>query len=189
MSPTDILLALHSLDHTKDGVKLKQIMAALDHCLSLRAKFDKSVLATVLQNLIQRPTLPPLYMRFMMQGQAAIPTLKSLIVHQLSTLVNEQIWTNKSLFLGWNLAVRQNVPESFPAFLQVGNGQLHSVPNRAKGRHLTFPGQPLEGSFSSKRVYHTVGNSLANCVQCHSGWTHISQFSSVNINRRSCSSA
>ena len=120
MLPTDILLALHSLDHTKDGVKLKQIMAALDHCLSLRAKFDKSVLATVLQNLIQRPTLPPLYMRFMMQAQAAIPTLKSLIVHQLSTLVNEQIWTNKSLFLGWNLAVRQNVPESFPAFLQVG---------------------------------------------------------------------
>ena len=119
MTPTEVLLALHSIDPSKDGVKLKAVMGALDHCVGQRKAFDKAALASALQQLTQRPTLPPLYMRFLMQAQAAVPDLKGFAIEQLAALVNRQIWTNKTLFTGWNLAVRQNVPESFPAFLQV----------------------------------------------------------------------
>ena len=119
MSPTAVLLALHSLDPSKTGVKLKAVMGALDECLSRRQVFGKSVLASALQQLNQRASLPPLYMRFLMQAQAAVPDLKSFMIDQLAALVNRQIWTNKVLFKGWNLAVQQNLPEAFPAFLQV----------------------------------------------------------------------
>ena len=119
MSPTAILLALHSLDPSKTGVKLKAVMGALDECLSRREVFGKSVLASALQQLNQRATLPPLYMRFLMQAHAAVPDLKGFMIDQLAALVNRQIWTNKVLFKGWNLAVQQNLPEAFPAFLQV----------------------------------------------------------------------
>lgn len=67
MSPTALLLALHSLDPSKTGVKLKAVMGALDGCLSRREVFGKAVLASALQQLNQRATLPPLYMRFLMQ--------------------------------------------------------------------------------------------------------------------------
>lgn len=119
MTPTELLLALHSIDPSQEGIRLKQVMGALDLCLTLRDTFNKAVLASTLQQLNQRSVLPPLYMRFLMQSQAAVPELKSFTIEQLAALVNRQIWTNKTLFTGWNLAVRQNVPESFPAFLQV----------------------------------------------------------------------
>lgn len=119
LTASELLLALHSLDPAKDGVRLKQVMTVLDHCLARRDIFGKTVLASVLQQLNQRSELPPLCMRFLMQAQAAVPGLKAFIIEQLAALVNRQIWTNKSLFLGWNLAVRQNAPDSFPAYLQV----------------------------------------------------------------------
>ena len=119
MTPTGILLALHSLDPVKTGLKLKTIMVALDACLSKRDVFGKAVLASALQQLTQRAALPPLYMRFLMQSHAAVPDLKGFMIEQLAALVNRHIWTNKVLFTGWNLAVRQNLPDAFPAFLQV----------------------------------------------------------------------
>lgn len=119
MTPTGILLALHSIDPSKTGVKMKTIMVALDECVSRRDIFGKAVLASALQQLNQRATLPPLYMRFLMQSHAAVPELKSFMIEQLAALVSRQIWTNKVLFTGWLLAVRQNVPDAFPAFLQV----------------------------------------------------------------------
>lgn len=94
-------------------------MVALDECVSRRDIFGKAVLASALQQLNQRATLPPLYMRFLMQSHAAVPELKSFMIEQLAALVSRQIWTNKVLFTGWLLAVRQNVPDAFPAFLQV----------------------------------------------------------------------
>jgi len=81
--------------------------------------FGKAVLASTLQQLDQRAVLPPLYMRFLMQSHAAVPDLRGFMLQQLATLVSRQIWTSKVLFTGWNLAVRQNAPDSFPAFLQV----------------------------------------------------------------------
>lgn len=127
MSPTAVLLALLSLDPSKAGVKLKAVMVALDECLRRREVFGKQVLASALQQLMQRPTLPPLYMRFLMQSQAAVPDLKGFMIEQLAALVNRQIWSNKVLFTGWNLAVRQNLPEAFPAFLQVSQPEKTSL--------------------------------------------------------------
>ena len=119
MSATSVLMALLSIDAGKTGVKLKAVMVALDECLSRREVFGKQVLASAMQQLLQRPVLPSLYMRFLMQSQAAVPALKGFMIEQLAGLVNRQIWANKVLFTGWNMAVRQNLPDAFPAFLQV----------------------------------------------------------------------
>lgn len=36
MTPTELLLALHTIDPARAGVRLKQVMVALDDCLARR---------------------------------------------------------------------------------------------------------------------------------------------------------
>lgn len=55
---------------SRSGVPLRALMAALTACLAARDAFPAEAAASALGQLLHRPSLPPLFMRFVMQARA-----------------------------------------------------------------------------------------------------------------------
>ena len=54
LSPSQVLVALHSMRTGKDGVPLLAVMTALTVCLSQRQTFNRAAIAVALEQLVDR---------------------------------------------------------------------------------------------------------------------------------------
>ena len=70
-----LLLILHQMDVQKEGVSLKQVMAAVQFCLAERSLCSQGVLADALRQLCELEPLPLLTMRTMIQALIYFPKL------------------------------------------------------------------------------------------------------------------
>ncbi|RDD44839.1 Symplekin [Trichoplax sp. H2] len=106
LTPSELLLALHQIeDDVKSAIK------AIGFCLSEKSTFTQEVLAGVLQQMLERTTIPILFMRTVIQTLQSYPKLISFVMNVLSRLITKQITT----------------PQSYPVLLQLPAHQLESV--------------------------------------------------------------
>ncbi|KAH0895429.1 hypothetical protein HID58_044997 [Brassica napus] len=91
LSPSEVLIAIHSIDPARDGIPLKQITDACNTCFAQRQTFTQQVLASVLNQLVQQIPLPMLFMRTVLQAIGAFPALSDFILEILSRLVSKQV--------------------------------------------------------------------------------------------------
>ena len=100
ITPMELLINLHLLDLSKhkDGVS-KQVHAVLE-CINSKV-FGHDDLASVLQQLIDSPNVPKLFLRTVIETLTLYPRLIDFVVELLSQLVVKQVWKDKDLWRGF----------------------------------------------------------------------------------------
>ncbi|XP_010423951.1 PREDICTED: uncharacterized protein LOC104708990 [Camelina sativa] len=124
LSPSEVLIAIHSIDPARDGIPLKQVTDACNTCFAQRQTFTQQVLAGVLNQLVQQIPLPMLFMRTVLQAIGAFPALSDFILEILSRLVSKQIWKYPKLWVGFLKCAQTTQPQSYKVLLQLPPPQL-----------------------------------------------------------------
>ncbi|GJQ67330.1 hypothetical protein Trydic_g8229 [Trypoxylus dichotomus] len=122
ITPTELLVALHLLDQSK--VDLKTIMKATSMCITEKQIFTQEVLAVVLQQLMDQPTLPTLLMRTVIQALGSYPRLSGFVMNILQRLILKQVWKHKVVWEGFVKCCQRTKPQSFTVLMQLPTPQL-----------------------------------------------------------------
>ncbi|XP_057525274.1 uncharacterized protein LOC130804737 isoform X2 [Amaranthus tricolor] len=130
LTPSEILIAIHSIDPDKDGIPLKKVTDACNACFEQRQMFTQQVIAKVLNQLVEQIPLPLLFMRTVLQAIGAFPALVDFIMDILSRLVSKQIWKYPKLWVGFLKCVQLTQPHSFIVLLQLPQAQLEAALNK-----------------------------------------------------------
>nr|XP_022904714.1 symplekin [Onthophagus taurus] len=122
ITATELLVALHVIDQSK--VDLKTILKATSMCLSEKQIFTQEVLAVVLQQLMDQPTLPTLLMRTVIQALTSYPRLSGFVMNILQRLILKQVWKNRVVWEGFVKCCQRTKPQSFSVLMQLPVPQL-----------------------------------------------------------------
>lgn len=128
LTPVELMGLLHSAEMETE---LKATADAIRICFSMTDVFRSEVLAAALNQLVEEPELPVLFMRTAIM---AVSTYKSLAGYVssnlLSRLIVKKVWQNKPLWDGFVICAEQTAPGSFAALLQLPQEQLLDVVKR-----------------------------------------------------------
>ncbi|KAH9965034.1 Symplekin tight junction protein C terminal-domain-containing protein [Lactifluus volemus] len=104
LTPAELMVLLHD---TEKEIGLKSAIEAIGICFSMTDVFRSEILAVVMQQILDQPVLPTLFMRTVIQ---AVRTYKSLTgfvsTTLLSRLITKKIWTTPPL---WQEQLRELV--------------------------------------------------------------------------------
>jgi len=123
--PAELMVLLHK---SEKEIGLKSAIEAINLCFSMTDIFRSDVFAVVMQQIMDEPVLPVLFLRTVIQ---AVSTYKSLVgfvsTTLLSRLITKKIWTNPPLWEGFIRCAKSIAPASFGALLQLPKDQLREV--------------------------------------------------------------
>ncbi|XP_064554558.1 symplekin [Drosophila montana] len=122
LSPTDLLVALHTID--TNVCDLKAIVKATSLCLSERDVYTQEVLMAVLQQLVEIMPVPTLMMRTTIQSLTLCPRLANFVLNLLQRLILKQVWRQKVIWEGFLKTVQRLKPQSLSVLLQLPPPQL-----------------------------------------------------------------
>ncbi|KAK7069039.1 hypothetical protein SK128_025268 [Halocaridina rubra] len=125
LTPVDLLVALHLIDNEKCDVKT--VIKATGLCFAERNIYTAEVLAFVLQQLMEQPTLPTLFMRTVIQTLTHYPKLLGFIINILQRLIAKQVWKQKKVWEGFIKCCQRSTPQSYTVLLQLPAEQLSDV--------------------------------------------------------------
>ena len=101
---------------------------AIGICFSMTDIFRSEILAAVLQQIVEEPVLPTLFMRTIIQ---TVSTYKSLVpfvsTALLSRLITKKVWTDARLWEGFIMCAKRIAPASYNALLQLPKDQLRNL--------------------------------------------------------------
>ncbi|KAF9557340.1 hypothetical protein CPC08DRAFT_710481 [Agrocybe pediades] len=164
LTPAELMVLLHE---SEKEIGLKSAKEAIGICFSMTDVFRSEILGVVMQQIMDEPVLPVLFLRTVIQ---AVTTYKSLVgfvsATLLSRLITKKIWTNPPLWEGFIHCAKVIAPASFGALLQLPKEQLRELvdkqpslksglrdyltrkaPSRARGAgFLDIFGEPEEGA-------------------------------------------
>ncbi|KAJ4473814.1 Symplekin tight junction protein C terminal-domain-containing protein [Lentinula aciculospora] len=125
LTPAELMVLLH--DSEKE-IGIKSAKEAIGICFSMTDVFRSEILAVVMQQIMDEPVLPVLFLRTVIQ---AVTTYKSLVgfvsTTLLSRLITKKIWTNPLLWEGFIHCAKVIAPASFGALLQLPKDQLREL--------------------------------------------------------------
>ncbi|KAJ7224372.1 Symplekin tight junction protein C terminal-domain-containing protein [Mycena pura] len=125
LTPAELMVLLH--DSEKE-IGLQSAKEAISVCFSMTDVFRSEILAVVMQQIMDEPVLPVLFLRTVIQ---AVTTYKSLVgfvsTTLLSRLITKKIWTNPRLWEGFIWCAKVIAPASFGALLQLPKDQLREL--------------------------------------------------------------
>ncbi|TFK51746.1 hypothetical protein OE88DRAFT_1679157 [Heliocybe sulcata] len=125
LTPAELMVLLHS---SEKEIGLKAAIEAIGICFSMTDVFRSEILAVVMQQIVDQPVLPTLFLRTVIQ---AVTTYKSLVgfvsTTLLSRLITKKIWTNPPLWEGFIRCAKIIAPSSFGALLQLPKDQLRDL--------------------------------------------------------------
>jgi symplekin len=101
---------------------------AIGICFSMTDIFRSEILAAALQQIVEEPVLPTLFMRTIIQ---TVSTYKSLVPYVstglLSRLITKKVWTDSRLWEGFIMCAKRIAPASYNALLQLPKDQLRNL--------------------------------------------------------------
>ncbi|KAJ7733250.1 Symplekin tight junction protein C terminal-domain-containing protein [Mycena maculata] len=125
LTPAELMVLLH--DAEKE-IGLQSAKEAISVCFSMTDVFRSEILGVVMQQIMDEPVLPVLFLRTVIQ---AVTTYKSLVgfvsTTLLSRLITKKIWTNPRLWEGFIWCAKVIAPASFGALLQLPKDQLREL--------------------------------------------------------------
>ncbi|RKP26980.1 Symplekin tight junction protein C terminal-domain-containing protein [Syncephalis pseudoplumigaleata] len=122
LAPSELLVALHTFDEHQVGIR--KAAEATQICFGEKGIFTAEVLVVVMQQLLDRPMLPTLFMRTVIQSVTLYPTLSNYVITLLQKLIARQIWTNATLWQGFIRCCNLMAPKSFDLMFQLPKPQL-----------------------------------------------------------------
>jgi len=125
LAPAELMVMLH--EQEKD-IGVKSAMEAIAICFAMPDVFRSETLGVVMQQIMDEPTLPMLFMRTVIQAVTTYKNLISFVTTTLfSRLIVKKIWTNGPLWQGFIRCAKVTAPASFGALLQLPKEQLREV--------------------------------------------------------------
>ncbi|OCH93643.1 hypothetical protein OBBRIDRAFT_885314 [Obba rivulosa] len=125
LTPAELMVLLHE---SEKEIGLKSAIEAIGICFSMTDIFRSEILAVVMNQLVDEPVLPTLFLRTVIQ---AVTTYRSLVgfvsTTLLSRLITKKIWTNPPLWEGFIRCAKLIAPASFGALLQLPKEQLREL--------------------------------------------------------------
>ncbi|KIP10039.1 hypothetical protein PHLGIDRAFT_28714 [Phlebiopsis gigantea 11061_1 CR5-6] len=125
LTPAELMVLLHE---SEKEIGLKAAIEAIGVCFSMTDIFRSDILAVVMNQLVDEPMLPTLFMRTVIQ---AVSTYRSLVPFVSSTLltrlITKKIWTVAPLWEGFIRCAKLIAPASFGALLQLPKEQLREL--------------------------------------------------------------
>ncbi|KAG6336042.1 hypothetical protein ID866_3041 [Astraeus odoratus] len=125
LTPAELMVLLHEAEKE---IGLKSAIEAIGICFSMTDVFRSEILAVVMQQIVDEPVLPVLFLRTVIQ---AVTTYKSLVpfvsTTLLSRLITKKIWQNPHLWEGFIRCAKVIAPASFGALLQLPKEQLREL--------------------------------------------------------------
>ena len=130
LSPQDLLINIHNLDPSKCDPEL--VKAATSMCLRERKVFTQNVLHIALQQLVNQPNIPLLFMRTTIESLKMYPAMAGFVMGLMQKLIVKQVWKQAELWEGFILCCKQTVPQSYAVILQLPPPQLRMFFNSCK---------------------------------------------------------
>ncbi|GAA5990965.1 hypothetical protein JCM10908_000101 [Rhodotorula pacifica] len=125
LSPVELMLFLHQ--HDKE-IGLKHTIEAISICFSMSDGFRPEVLAAFMQQVVDAPKIPNLFMRTVIQAVTTYKSLQPFVsTTLLSRLIGKKIWEVGPLWEGFIRLVKAIAPNSFAALLQLPREQLSEL--------------------------------------------------------------
>ncbi|KAG8927139.1 hypothetical protein FRC02_008439 [Tulasnella sp. 418] len=125
LAPAELMVLLHE---SEKEIGLKSTIEAIGICFSMTEVFRMDVLAVVMQQIVDEPTLPTLFMRTVIQAVTTYKNLVNFVTTTLfSRLIVKKIWTIPALWEGFIRCAKITAPASFGALLQLPKDQLREV--------------------------------------------------------------
>ncbi|KAF5388652.1 hypothetical protein D9757_004811 [Collybiopsis confluens] len=125
LTPAELMILLH--DSEKE-IGIKSAKEAIGICFSMTDVFRSEILAAVMQQIMDEPVLPVLFLRTVIQAVTTYKTLvKFVSTTLLSRLITKKIWTNPLLWEGFIHCAKVIAPASFAALLQLPKDQLREL--------------------------------------------------------------
>ncbi len=126
LTPADLLIALHNMGTTKE------VMDATKLCFMEKSVYTLEVLAMVLQELMEQPTLPTLFMRTVIQSLTLYPKMLGFVLNILQRLVTKKVWETKVLWDGFIKCCEKTAPQSYAVILDLPPEELTKFLTDAK---------------------------------------------------------
>ncbi|BGO96476.1 hypothetical protein NBRC10513v2_003408 [Rhodotorula toruloides] len=122
LTPVELMTYLHK--HDKE-IGIKNTIEAISICFSMADGFRPEVLAAFMQQIVDEPTLPNLFLRTVIQAVTTYKSLQPFVsTTLLSRLITKKIWTVGPLWEGFIRLAKAIAPNSFAALLQLPKEQL-----------------------------------------------------------------
>ncbi|KAH9924792.1 Symplekin tight junction protein C terminal-domain-containing protein [Fomitopsis serialis] len=125
LSPAELMVLLHQ---TEKEIGLKSAIEAIGICFSMTDVFRSEVLGAFMNQIVDEPVLPTLFLRTVIQAVTTYRSLVSFVsTTLLSRLITKKIWTNGPLWEGFIRCAKLIAPASFGALLQLPKDQLREL--------------------------------------------------------------
>ncbi|KZV93110.1 hypothetical protein EXIGLDRAFT_674317 [Exidia glandulosa HHB12029] len=152
LTPAELMVMLHEQEME---IGLKPTIEAINICFSMSDIFGQEVLAVVMQQIVDEPQLPVLFLRTVIQ---AVRTYRSLIgfvsTTLLSRLITKKIWQNPKLWDGFVMCSKIIAPASFGALLQLPKDQLRDLVHKEPGLKAGLRDYVIKKAGNKQRVAH-----------------------------------
>lgn len=122
ITPTEVLVALHTVDPTK--CDLKCTVKATSICMAEKEIYTQEVLAACLQQMTDLTPTPTLLMRTVIQSFTMYPKLSLFVVNLLQRLILKQVWKQKVIWDGFLKCCQRLKPHSLSVLIQLPHPQL-----------------------------------------------------------------
>ncbi|KAK7686399.1 hypothetical protein QCA50_010623 [Cerrena zonata] len=131
LTPAELMVLLHQ---SETEIGLKAAMEAIGICFSMTDIFRSEILGVVMNQLVDNPNLPTLFMRTVIQSVNTYRTLVGFVsTTLLSRLITKKVWTKPQLWEGFIRCAKNIAPASFGALLQLPKDQLRDLVDRQPG--------------------------------------------------------
>ncbi|TFY68492.1 hypothetical protein EVJ58_g962 [Rhodofomes roseus] len=125
LSPAELMVLLHQ---SEKEIGLKSAIEAINICFSMTDVFRSEVLGAFMNQIVDEPVLPTLFLRTVIQAVTTYRSLVSFVsTTLLSRLITKKIWTNGPLWEGFIRCAKLIAPASFGALLQLPKDQLREL--------------------------------------------------------------
>ncbi|KAG0365851.1 Symplekin tight junction protein C terminal-domain-containing protein [Gamsiella multidivaricata] len=157
MSPSDLLIELHVME---DTVGWKAACEAMDICFNHPEIFKSEIIAVSLQQLLDRPAIPSLFMRTVIQAITLYKNLVGFVNSMiLAKLVQKKVWTRPVLWKGFVRCAKMMLPTSSSVLASLPKSQLKDVLTMEPSLK-----EPVEAYIKAKSSGRRVGGGAAKQV-------------------------
>ncbi|KAI0057230.1 hypothetical protein BV25DRAFT_1831381 [Artomyces pyxidatus] len=125
LTPAELMVLLHD---TEKEIGRKPAMEAIGICFSMTDVYRSEILGVVMQQIVDEPVIPTLFLRTVIQAVKTYKTLVGFVsTTLLSRLITKKIWMDPLLWEGFIHCARVIAPASFGALLQLPKEQLREL--------------------------------------------------------------
>ncbi|KAG0044496.1 hypothetical protein BGZ83_010276 [Gryganskiella cystojenkinii] len=125
LSPSELLIQLHTME---DAVGWKAACEAIDICFNHPEIFKSEIIAVVLQQLLDQPQIPSLFMRTVIHAITLYKNLVGFVNSMiLARLVTKKVWTRPVLWKGFIRCAKIMQPTSSSVLASLPKPQLKEV--------------------------------------------------------------